>query len=86
MASTEKECLASHCSGDGVGTQEQDWSRREAPGKGTALKMKGLGCRREITGDARGGAARFVVERLQVTGGYSGFSVAGKDGSQRAKG
>lgn len=66
MASTEEECLASHCSGDGVGTQEQDWSRREAPGKGTALKMKGLGCRRAITGDARGGAAGFVAERLQV--------------------
>lgn len=35
-------------------------------GEGTALKMKGLGCRRAITGDARGGAARFVAERLQV--------------------
>lgn len=50
MASTEKECLASHRSGDGVGTQEQDWSRREAPGKGTALKMKGWGVAERLRG------------------------------------
>lgn len=35
-------------------------------GEGDRSENEGMGCRREITGDARGGAAGFVAERLQV--------------------
>lgn len=35
-------------------------------GEGDCSENEGMGCRRAITGDARGGAARFVAERLQV--------------------
>lgn len=37
-----------------------------AGGAGEGAENEGMGCRRAITGDARGGAARFVAERLQV--------------------